>query len=216
MSNRGKHLLEAFSSGANPAAPPPAPTPLPQAARASVPSPLLASAGPLRLRASQWQLLILLQVVLLVVAFLLGRRSARTAEAAARGEPDTTEAPAAQRAPEPASPAPAANDPRAVANLREAAENALRDRSNVYTIKVIEYADSAANQQRAAAACAYLTNVHGLPACVTITGTTASRLHVVVGAAPDTATLEQVRDIVRSIDGPPPTSIAREFHDAYA
>lgn len=234
MSPRGKNLLEAFSNGSGN----PAPTPLPTGSKSGAPSlPLLGTAGARRsltLRASQVQWLVLAQVVLIVLAFLLGRASvANVAEAAAEpsdaapsaqqkpvGElirpAQTPEQPAARPQVQPAPPP--VNSPAQPANAqvdntpRTAAEQALLDPRNVYTLKVADYVYNDSSLKLARDALKYLSETCALPACLTRHG---SRLYLLVGAAPRQVDLDGLGRTVRELKGPPPISKPKEFHDAY-
>jgi hypothetical protein len=180
MSPRNKSLLEAFQAS-GPTAPgassAPSPTPAPLA------TPRLASSGGanprgVQLRASQLQILVLVQLILLVAAFWLGRASAGEVQASRDGEPDFASQGAGEA---PAEPAPQEPAPRVDPNPRTATEQALLDPRNVYTIKVVEYANTDSNRKLAQDALRYLVDDQRLPACLAGTGT---RLYILVGAAP--------------------------------
>lgn len=225
MANRGKNLLEAFKAGgASSASPAPSSPPASSASTGSGSSnvssraPSLASfgAGPrgsIVLRPAQLQLLLLVQVILVVVAFLVGRRSAGDAvEANERdgGAIEDVERDVARQQPVRETPPPAVVP--ATLDPLAAQEAALVDRANFYTVKAVEYSNTEAHQKLARATLQYLTDVHGLPACVTRAGT---RLFVLIGAAPRQVDLDDLLRTVRRINGPPPASRAAEFHDAY-
>jgi len=234
MSQRNKSLLEAFkasgptkplSSGgpANPALP-------------SSPAirPSLLGSGPPRggvtLRPAQLQLVLLAQLLLLVVAFLLGRSSGRSALASNTDGASQDAVSKAAAAPVLESSAPGISTPRPVVEAppvapaptdaqvqvdphpRNAAEQALLDKNNVYTIKLVEYANTETNRKLAQDALRYLTEQSGLPACLAGTGT---RLYILVGAAPKQVDFDELLKLVKQMKGPPPMSKSGEFHDAY-
>jgi hypothetical protein len=203
MSTRGKSLLEAFKNGG-----PSAVAPEAQAA----PPPPPPSLGLLRdttrtgvtLRPAHLQLLALVQVILLVLAFLTGRMSAHSSQAAQGGID------------------PGARDPGAVSDAQDSgaavdrqartpAEAAIQNPVNRYTIQLADYANSEKNKQIASAALNYLVGTHELPAVIVGTDT---RLYLLVGAAESQADLTALLERVHAIDGPPPGSKRREFHDA--
>lgn len=239
MSSRGKNLLEAFSnpgsSGSQPAAKPSSSAssgPTPRPASGSLLSAGLAPArGIVTLRRSHLQWLALAQVVLLLLAFLVGRASLRgKVEAGAPDSPKNFE-PAPQAAPQqaPAQPQPGPTNPTNSAGNpqgtgsgavqaqvdsqpRTAAEQALLDPRNVYTLKVVDYVYNDSSLRLARETLRYMSETHGLPACLTRNG---SRLYILVGAAPRLVDLDELGRTVRQLKGPPPISRAGEFESAY-
>ncbi len=218
MSNQGKHLLEALSrkGGA-------APTGV-----GGVSSGSGAGGGGFALRPSQWQWLVLAQVVLLLCAFLVGRASVQET-AASEARVDASRGPQFAPAVEPNAPAasgapasggtPAAtpNAPGTTLPVRaeptpvSAEEQALRDPRNIYTLKVADYVYNESSVRLAQDAARYLKN-SGLPACLVQKGT---RVYLLVGAAPKQVDLDELGRTVRVLSGPPPINRPREFHDAY-
>lgn len=216
MSNQGKHLLEALSrqGGA-------APTGAGGASSGG-------GAGGFTLRPSQWQWLVLAQVVLLLCAFLLGRASVQEA-AASESRSDAPRAPQSAPTVEPSAPttsgAPTSNGAPAVTPTApgtalpvraeptpvSAEEQALRDPRNIYTLKVADYVYNESSVRLAQDAARYLKN-SGLPACLVQKGT---RVYLLVGAAPKQVDLDELGRTVRLLNGPPPINRSREFHDAY-
>ncbi len=214
-----KHLLEALSGkGGSPS----------QGGALSVGAPSPGFAGGRRLSDSRLQLLVLAQVVLLVVVFLLGRASVRRAEAAEAGPSGLA---SAAGAPASASGAPSATGPagastptatgsnsggtlpvRAEPTPVSAAEQALRDPRNAYTLKVADYVYNESSVRLAQDAARYLVESAALPACLVQKGT---RVYLLVGAAPRQVDLDDLGRIVRQLKGPPPISKPGEFHDAY-
>lgn len=224
MSNRGKHLLEAFKvGGPSSAAPPAAPTKPAAPLAPSLPLRSAPGRGVIALRAAHLQLLVLVQVVMVVLAFLIGRMSAHTVAAAPEQPTADVEAnvgsesagaaqPSGEQAPVPPAGNAAPNAGQESAP-RTVPEQALADRKNVYTVKVVEYANTDAQLKLAFEAMRYLTDTHALPACLI---RKEARLYILVGAAPAKSDLEPLLDTVRRINGPPPGSRPAEFHDAYA
>ncbi len=93
---------------------------------------------------------------------------------------------------------------------RTAAESALLDPANKWTVVLAEYAR---NRDEAIAEQTYQYLVaQGLPAAQTFNGT---RLFLVAGAAPDQKSLDGLVKTVKELKGPPPLSKQGEFHDAY-
>lgn len=217
-----KHLLEALSGkGGSPS----------QGGAPLAGAPSLGSAGGLRLGGSRLQWLVLAQVVLLVVAFLLGRASVQRAEAAEAGQSGLASAArssvdglaSASGAPSATGPARASTPPtssssggalavRAEPTPVSAAEQALRDPRNVYTLKVADYVYNESSVRLAQDAARYLVESAGLPACLVQKGT---RVYLLVGAAPRQVDLDDLGRTVRQLKGPPPISKPGEFHDAY-
>ncbi len=244
MSSRGKNLLEAFSShgtsGSQPAAQPSSPAGSSSSSRPASGSLLSAGLAPARgvvtLRRSHLQWLVLAQVVLLLLAFLVGRASLKGSVAA--GAPDTPKdfEPAAQGPVQPAPNTPPgdtnANPTKNAGNPqgnpqgtgsgsvqaqvdsqpRTAAEQALLDPRNVYTLKVVDYVYNESSLRLARENLRYLTETHGLPACLTRNG---SRLYILIGAAPRLVDLDELGRTVRQLKGAPPISRAGEFESAY-
>lgn len=235
MSSRGKNLLEAFSnpgsSGSQPAAAPSSssgPAASPRPSSGSLLSAGLAPArGVVTLRRSHLQWLVLAQVVLLLLAFLVGRASMKGTVAA--GAPDTPKnfepSPTPQQAPvqaPAAKPTNSAGNPQGTgagavqaqvdSQPRTAAEQALLDPRNVYTLKVVDYVYNDSSLRLARETLRYMTETHGLPACLTRNG---SRLYILVGAAPRLVDLDELGRTVRQLKGPPPISRAAEFESAY-
>lgn len=238
MSSRGKNLLEAFSnpgsSGSQPAAgssSSPAPTAGPRPSSGSLLSAGLAPArGIVTLRRSHLQMLVLAQVVLLLLAFLVGRASMKgSVEAGAPDSPKNFE-PAPQAPAQPQAKAPAGNpnptnsagNPQGTGSgtvqaqvdsqPRTAAEQALLDPRNVYTLKVVDYVYNDSSLRLARETLRYMSETHGLPACLTRNG---SRLYILVGAAPRIVDLDELGRTVRQLKGPPPISRSAEFESAY-
>jgi hypothetical protein len=217
-----KNLLEAFQASAaaekaakalapaeatgskagGPFAPQPASAPPPPVVR-SAPKP----ESPLR-RPDALQRLIALQVVITIGAFFLGRVSVGGVEAGA--PPAAESAPPVVRS-EPPAPS-AAGDVRVVtsADAGTAAERALLDPNNRYTVKIAEY-QKGRDDALAAATLQWLVS-QGLPAAAKYQG---SRLFLLVGAAPKQAELDGLRDRLKTMNGPPPLNKPAEFHDAY-
>jgi hypothetical protein len=218
MSNRGKHLFEAFKTGASAQ---------PTAAGSSTGSkpsstqgqlPLFAARSGVSLRTSQVQLLVLAFALSVVVAFLLGRASSRGVEASGASQvpAELTSPQAQQPAASPTTtgvpPNSGASNVAADPNPRSAVEQALYDTRNVYTIKVCDYVYNDTNKDLATKAMIYLIEQHGVPACGVTFGT---RLFILAGAAPSKADLEELLGRIRKLDGPPPRSKAEEFETAY-
>lgn len=224
-----KHLLEALAGQGGHA---------PQGGAASASGPSHGRApsgrGGLTLSGSHLQLLVLAQLVFTVVAFLLGRASVRPVEAAAGGTPNDASAgqgsplganPGASF-PTPADQGQAAPDEvaasargaggalavRAEPTPVSAAEQALRDPRNIYTLKVADYVHNESSVRLAQDAARYLVESAGLPACLVLKGT---RVYLLVGAAPRQVDLDELGRTVRQLKGPPPISKPAEFHDAY-
>ena len=241
MSSRGKNLLEAFSShgtsGSQPAAAtssPAVPSAAPRPASGSSLSAGLAPArGLVTLRRSHLQWLALAQVVLLLLAFLVGRASTKGAVEAGAGdvprnfEPAQDTSAAVQPTQTPAAtpsqnPTNSAGNPQSGASApvqaqvdsqpRTAAEQALLDPRNVYTLKVVDYVYNDSSLRLARETLRYLTETHGLPACLTRNG---SRLYILVGAAPRLVDLDELGRTVRQLKGLPPISRTGEFESAY-
>jgi hypothetical protein len=224
-----KNLLEAFQASAaaekaakalapaeatgskagGPFAPQPASAPPPPVVR-SAPKP----ESPLR-RPDALQRLIALQVVITIGAFFLGRVSVGDVEAGAPlaedpAPPVVRYEPSAQPAARPQPPA--SGDVRVVtsADAGTAAERALLDPNNRYTVKIAEY-QKGRDDALAAATLQWLVS-QGLPAAAKYQG---SRLFLLVGAAPKQAELDGLRDRLKTMNGPPPLNKPAEFHDAY-
>ena len=218
-----KHLLEALSGkGGSPS----------QGGAPSAGAPSLGAMGGVRLGGSRLQWLVLAQLVLLVVAFLLGRASVQRAEASEGGQPTPSSAgrgsvealASANGAASAAGQAGASTPPPTSASAGgalpvrpeptpvSAAEQALRDPRNVYTLKVADYVYNESSVRLAQDAARYLVESAGLPACLVQKGT---RVYLLVGAAPRQVDLDDLGRTVRQLKGPPPISKPGEFHDAY-
>jgi len=180
------------------------------------------------LNAPQLRLFGLVVLLLCVVTFLLGRlsvsRGAQAAEsedaanaaqnaAAAQVAPNvptpSQAAPAA--APPAAAPAPGGGQPVVDSQAREPAEQALLDRKNIYTIKLVHYSNTQANQRLAAQTAQYIRG-QNLPAVVATDG---AGLFILVGAAPRQVDLDAYLAQVKRLAGPPPLNRAGEFASAY-
>ena len=209
-----KHLLEALSGKGG--------SPSQGGAPSAGPSPQ-GSRGGLQLGGSRLQWLVLAQVVLLVVAFLLGRASVQQAEASEAeragssvSTPTGVTAGVAPTGAPQAQPAAAASGGalpvRAEPTPVSAAEQALRDPRNVYTLKVADYVYNDSSVRLAQDAARYLVESASLPACLVQKGT---RVYLLVGAAPRQVDLDDLGRTVRQLKGPPPISKPGEFHDAY-
>jgi hypothetical protein len=123
------------------------------------------------------------------------------------------QAPAASPVPvaAPSAPAAASNtgyDP----NPRTPAEQALLDRANVYTIKLVHYTNTEVNKRLAANTARYVIEQQNLPAVVAADNT---GLYILVGAAPRQVDLDGFLARVKKMPGPPPQSRPAEFHSAY-
>lgn len=227
MSSRGKHLLEAFRAAGPGMSPPAASTPN-ALGKTIAPAPRANAPRTWTLNAPQARLIGLVALLAMVVAFLLGRMSVRSFAHAA-GDADSTEAvresvdDAGDRATagertasvgRPAGPAPSVQSPAAVVdpNPRTAAEQALLDRTNVYTIKLVHYSNTEVNTRLAAATARYVIEAHNLPAVVAADTT---GLYILVGAAPRQVDLDDYLSRVKRMSGPPPQSRAGEFTSAY-
>ncbi len=97
-------------------------------------------------------------------------------------------------------------------NPRTPAEQALLDRANVYTIKLIHYSNTEANKRLAAATARYVIEQQNLPAVVAADST---GLYILVGAAPRQVDLDGFLARAKKMPGPPPMSKPGEFHSAY-
>lgn len=218
-----KNLLEAFQASAaaekakvqapaeatgakagGPFAPQPASAPPPPVVR-SAPKP----ESPLR-RPDALQRLIALQVVITIAAFFLGRSSKSGGEAQAAPPIAPAASQVAQEAPARAAAQPQASGVVTSADAGNAAEHALLDPNNRYTVKLAEY-QKGRDDAIAASTLAWLQS-QGFPAAAKFQGT---RLFLLVGAAPSQAELDGLRDRLKTMNGPPPIHKAAEFHDAY-
>jgi hypothetical protein len=144
--------------------------------------------------------------------FSAGQLSPAEVERAA-SESLSQQAPAASPAPvaAPSGPAAASNtgyDP----NPRTPAEQALLDRANVYTIKLVHYTNTEVNKRLAANTARYVIEQQNLPAVVAADST---GLYILVGAAPRQVDLDAFLARVKKMPGPPPQSRPAEFHTAY-
>jgi len=246
MRSHGKHLLEAFkvagpSTSAPSSAAPLAPSSAnsagaggpfgakPSGAPTAKPSAFAAAgakAGPPRgaliLNSAQVRLLGLVMLVLVVVAFLLGRMSVSDVayaegvgadDSTVESTPEPAPTPTIAAAAAPASATPTASAPPAVdPNPRTPAEQALLDKDNVYTIKLIHYSNTEVNQRLAADVARYVIQSHNMPAVVAADST---GLYILVGAAPRQVDLDDYLARIKKMAGPPPLSRAGEFHTAY-
>jgi hypothetical protein len=178
------------------------------------------------LNAPQLRLFGLVVLLLCVVTFLLGRLSvsrgtlAAESESAAKAAQSAAAAQVAPSGPTPAVPeaqppvapaAPAGGQPIVDSQAREPAEQALLDRKNVYTIKLVHYSNTQANQRLAAQTAQYI-RAQNLPAVVATDG---AGLFILVGAAPRQVDLDAYLAQVKRLAGPPPLSRAGEFASAY-
>lgn len=186
------------------------------------------------LNAPQLRLFGLVVLLLCVVTFLLGRlsvsRDAQAAESGASEKAAQNEAAARKEAaaqvapnvstpsqaaptaqPAVAAPAPAGGQPVVDSQAREPAEQALLDRKNVYTIKLVHYSNTQANQRLAAQTAQYI-RAQNLPAVVATDG---AGLFILVGAAPRQVDLDAYLAQVKRLPGPPPLNRAGEFASAY-
>ncbi|MBM3992234.1 MAG: hypothetical protein FJ298_14680 [Planctomycetes bacterium] len=228
---QNKHLLEALTGQGGRA---------PQGGAPSAGGPSIerasAGRGGLSLSGSRLQMLVLAQIVLTVVAFLLGRASVQPVEAGANSTSDASNAggvfglganpnasglthadPSAAAVT--GAPAPDAGGVgNGVLSVRpqptpvSAAEQALRDPRNIYTLKVADYVYNESSVRLAQDAARYLTESAALPACLVQKGT---RVYLLVGAAPRQVDLDELGRTVRQLKGPPPISKPTEFYDAY-
>lgn len=216
MSRRGKHLLEAFRA-AGPGVSPSS-TPTSNALGKSI-APRAHASRTWTLNAPQARLIGLVVFLAMVVAFLFGRMSvrgvARAAEDPAVGGSAVEETARLANAAPPSAPAtqPAAAPPPVVdPNPRTAAEQALLDRANVYTIKLVHYSNTEVNKRLAAETARYVIQTHNLPAVVAADNT---GLYILVGAAPRQVDLDDYLARVKRMSGPPPLSRPGEFTTAY-
>ncbi|HVS17014.1 MAG TPA: hypothetical protein VMT18_00335 [Planctomycetota bacterium] len=223
-----KNLLEAFQASAQaekakvqppaeasgakaggPFAPSPTTEPPPPVVR-SAPRPESALRRPDAL-----QRLIALQVVITIAAFFLGRASVGGVEARTPDEGVATAALApnessAQLAAKP--PTKPAGEVAAVTSSEAgtAAERALLDPNNRYTVKLAEYRKD--RDESVALETLRWLQSQGLPAVARYEGT---RLFLLVGAGPEQVGLDALRDRLKTMNGPPPLNKPAEFHDAY-
>jgi hypothetical protein len=175
----------------------------------------------------RWQLdgthrLIVLQVVIATAAFFLGRASVSTVDAksgadagkqsqvagvnAPQSEPEKKKSTESAKAPASAS----STGAQVSVAPGTAAERALLDPANLYTVKVAEYVKGR-DDEVALATLAWLEG-QGLPAVAKFKGT---RLFLVLGAAAKQKELDQLLQTAKTMNGPPPRNKAGEFHDAY-
>lgn len=241
MANRGKHLLEAFKTAGPGASSPPSSTASRSASSpgggggggGARPSPSSSPYGAptvISLNAPQLRLFGLVVLLLCVVTFLLGRlsvsrgtqaaesdsaakaaQSAVAAQVAPSGPAPTASPAVAEAQPPTAPPAPAGGQPIVDSQAREPAEQALLDRKNVYTIKLVHYSNTQANQRLAAQTAQYI-RAQNLPAVVATDG---AGLFILVGAAPRQVDLDAYLAQVKRLAGPPPLNRAGEFASAY-
>ncbi len=227
MTHRQKNLLEAFSASAavEKAASaerdgatvggPFAPESTPDAAEPEFPSEKPGLGETLLQPENRGGLLILLGLGL-TLAFLAGRASKGGTVAAKDDEPSIEETRPASTAPTSGSPtvvpivsAEAANEPAAGRSL-SAAELALADPTNRFTIKLCEY-EVDRDEDLAWPNFNYLEDL-GLPVAMIQRG---QRLFIVIGAAAQQAELDDQLAQAKSMAGPPPRSKSAEFSDAY-
>ena len=168
--------------------------------------------------------LIVLQIVIATAAFFLGRASVSTVDAKAGGDSGKQAQVAGAKAPQPEPqksekkstesakpPANASNNASQVSSAPgTAAERALLDPANLYTVKLAEYVKDR-DDDVALATLAWLQG-QGLPAVAKFKGT---RLFLVLGAAAKQNELDQLLQTAKTMTGPPPRNKAGEFHDAY-
>jgi hypothetical protein len=170
------------------------------------------------------QRLIVLQLLITIAAFFLGRASVSSVDAgdgSARGD----EVAAGLQQPPPASgagatPSPQPGDPsgaqqsggaaQVVTQPGTPAERALLDPRNLYTVKVVEYRKGK-DDEVALSTLEYFLD-QGLPAVAQVQG---GRLFILLGAAPTQAELDELLAEAKTMRGPPPLSKPAEFHDAY-
>ncbi len=162
-----------------------------------------------------------------LAAFFVGRASVSTA--AAGTSPSSAPASSASREPGPAAaaktPAGAAKSPGARDGLTaaapdvvaqigsqpaNAAERALFDPKNLYTVKLVEYSKGR-DDKLAAQTLAWLQQ-QSLPAVAQFQG---ARLYILLGAGAEQKDLDGLLARAKSMTGPPPLSKPKEFHDAY-
>jgi hypothetical protein len=228
MSSKNRSLLEAFKATGTEASLPPT------GGSSSTPARRPAGgSGGATVSGARLQMIVLAQLILLVVAFLLGRASVdRVSAAEGAGDPDETlqaglgselpnDGEGAQGLGQPSAPQPpAANDSGSGASTaaqvdprpQTDAERALLDPANQLTIKLVEYANTSNNLPLAQETLRYVTGVQQMPACLAGNG---SRLYVLIGAASTNAGLASLLERARKMNGPPPLSKPGEFHDAY-
>src|SRR5882672_4088573 len=231
MTQRNKSLLEAFkASGAIGSTPPAAAqAPVPPAAPPSAPA--APSASPVRvsltdprparsivLLRSQLQLLGAVAALAVVCAFLLGRASVRIAAAAGDGgaAPENPTGSEQQPATQPANSTqgatpPATSSPNVDRTAHTAAELALLDPKNVWTVKLVDYKNNDYEKRLALDTFAYVTQ-QGLPAAIVAN---AGHIYILVGAAPTQIALDSLVLQCKTMKGPPPKSKDGEFQTAY-
>lgn len=235
MAHRQKNLLEAFSasaaaekseseraSGSSAAGGPFAPEAPPPEAPPRVERPQLPPRKPslsetLMHPENRGGLLVLVALGL-TLAFLAGRATVSRVAAKEGGSPAATESEHARASlPTPdLETAPGGDEGgRPEQELSQEpsspAERALLDPENRYTIKLVEYGSGDRDAELAWEAFDYLEE-QGLPAAILGRG---KRLFIVLGAAPRSADLDDLVEIAKTMNGPPPRSKKAEFFDAY-
>jgi hypothetical protein len=174
----------------------------------------------------RWQIdgtqrLIVLQVVIATAAFFLGRASVSTVDAKSGGGAGKPAQVAGASAPKPEPEKKSTESAKAPANASSnasqvstapgtAAERALLDPANLYTVKLAEYVKDR-DDEVALATLGWLQG-QGLPAVAKFKGT---RLFLVLGAAAKQKELDQLLQSAKTMNGPPPRNKPGEFHDAY-
>jgi hypothetical protein len=244
ISQHSKNLLEAFKHSNPPPPTPATPTPKPveRAAPSSTPTPVVvasatpAPAAPARQAApanpgsslprrpnlprfaSPIALIVAAQVVLLAVAFFIGRWSKGSfgdgVEAKGAGDRASLESALGSGAESPglASDASASDSAGLLARPQKmsAADSALLDSRNRYTVKAIQYDANERNLALAKEVCAHFAR-RSLPVCTPYQR--GGSLSILVGAAPNTADLEELQRAVKSIDSP--NGAKGDFASAY-
>jgi hypothetical protein len=163
------------------------------------------------------QRLIVLQLVITVAAFFLGRASVSRVDASepSEGEPvQAAMAPSGSAPSEPQSaPQPEPQEGSGAEVDREPGtphERALLDPANRYTVKLVEYRKGR-DDDAALSTLQFLLD-QGLPAVAQVQG---GRLFILLGAAPTQSELDDLLETAQTMSGPPPLSKPAEFADAY-
>lgn len=170
----------------------------------------------------RWQLdgaqrLIVLQIVIATAAFFLGRASVSRVDASAgatRGDEQAASASERSTAGEkrasiaPAVPTSSAGQVSSTPGT--AAESALLDSANKYTVKLAEYVKDR-DDEIALATLKWLESQR-LPAAAKFKG---SRLFLLLGASATQKELDVLLTTAKTMNGPPPRNKPGEFHDAY-
>jgi hypothetical protein len=219
ISQHSKNLLEAFrTSSSAPKPVEPAPPPAPVAKSASPFAPRAKSERRSSFGANPIVRLVLVQIALVGAAFWLGRWSVGAfgkSTAAHAQEPDAS----LQRALQPSAPAPSATQAPQVVDRTglearpshpTAADTALLDPQNKYTIKMVEYTNNDASLELAKRVYVHLRD-KGYPVCQPYVS--GKSIHVMVGAAPRTPDLEKFLHDLKLLPGP--GGKAGEFDSAY-